>query len=128
MTCQGKECTQISSVPPLGQAQRWHLRQTYPQTFSCSGSVRHLYPSLLLCQLPVVRMALTHMLQSFLVLATHFCCDSKSRRKFWESGHALFSKAKCSLMLMEVLSQRGARTPGKPGSCHSVQVPNQKLA
>ena len=25
MTCQGKECTRISSVLPLGQGQRWHL-------------------------------------------------------------------------------------------------------
>lgn len=25
VTCQGKECTQISSMLPLGQAQKWHL-------------------------------------------------------------------------------------------------------
>lgn len=62
VTCQDKECTQISLVLPLGQAQRWHLYQTYAQTFSCGGSVRHLYSSQLLCQLPVVRMAPTHTL------------------------------------------------------------------
>lgn len=127
VTCQGKECTQISSMLPLGQAQKWHLHQTYPQIFSCIDSVRHLCLSRLLCQLLVIRMGLTHALKLPCVSNTIFC-NSKSRRKFWGPGHTLLSKAKCFLMPVEVLSQRGACAPDAPGSCHNIHVLNQKLA